>query len=107
MSALRTKTPDTLLVDILDPSREVDPRYINYMVNTKAGRSFTGIIAAETAASVTLRRAEKAEDIILRRDIDEIQALGKSLMPEELEKQLSKQDVADVIAYLLAVVAGK
>jgi putative membrane-bound dehydrogenase-like protein len=107
LSALRTKTPDTLLVDILDPSREVDPRYINYMINTKAGRSFTGIIAAETAASVTLRRAEKAEDIILRRDIDEIQAMGKSLMPEELEKQLSKQDVADVIAYLLAVAAGK
>jgi hypothetical protein len=28
-------------------------------------------------------------------------------MPEELEKQLSKQDVADVIAYLQAVAAGK
>jgi putative membrane-bound dehydrogenase-like protein len=107
LSALRTKTPETLLVDILDPSREVDPRYIVYEVTTRAGRSFSGMIAAETAASVTLRRAEKAEDTILRSQIDEIRATTKSLMPEELEKQLSKQDVADVIAYLQAVAAGK
>jgi putative heme-binding domain-containing protein len=107
LAALRNKTPDTLLVDILDPSREVDPRYINYYVTTKAGRSFTGMISAETASSVTLRRAEKAEDTILRSDIDEIQATAKSLMPEELEKQLGKQDVADVIVYLLAVATAK
>jgi putative membrane-bound dehydrogenase-like protein len=103
LSALRTKTPETLLIDILDPSREVDPRYINYEVTTRAGRSFTGMIAAETASSVTLRRAEKAEDTILRSQIDTFQATAKSLMPEDLEKQLTRQDVADVIAYLLGV----
>ena len=105
LSALRNKTRDTLLVDILDPSREVDPRYINYSVTTKAGRAFTGMIAAETASSITLRRAEKAEDTILRSQIDEIQASAKSLMPDGLEMQLSKQDLADVIAYLQSVAA--
>ena len=49
-------------------------------------------------------RAEKAEDTILRSQIDEITATAKSLMPEEFEKQLGKQDVADIIAYLLSVV---
>jgi putative membrane-bound dehydrogenase-like protein len=107
LSALRTKTKETLLADILDPSREVDPRYINYVVTTKDGRSLSGMIAAETASSLTLRRAEKAEDTVLRREIDEVQATAKSLMPEGLEKELSKQDVADVIAYLVAVAAGK
>jgi putative heme-binding domain-containing protein len=107
LSALKNKTPETLLVDILDPSREVDPRFINYLVTTKAGRSFSGMIAAETATSITLRRAEKAEDTLLRRQIDTIQATAKSLMPEGLEKQLSKQDVADVIAYLKSVASLK
>jgi putative heme-binding domain-containing protein len=107
LSALRNKTREGLLIDILDPSREVDPRYINYLVTTKAGRSLTGMIAAETASSITLRRAEKAEDTILRSDIDEIQATAKSVMPEGLEMQLSKQDVADVIAYLQAVAVPK
>ena len=107
LSALRTKTREGLLIDIFDPSREVDPRYINYIVNTKSGRVFTGMIAAETASSITLRRAEKAEDVILRNQIEEIQATAKSLMPENLESQLSKQDAADVIAYLLSVAAAK
>jgi putative membrane-bound dehydrogenase-like protein len=106
LSALRTKTPETLLVDILDPSREVDPRYLEYQVTTTAGRVYTGLVAAETATSLTLRRAEKAEDTVLRNQIDTIQATAKSLMPDGLEMQLSRQDVADVIAYLLAVAAA-
>src|SRR5205085_7630028 len=53
LSALRNKTPETLLVDIFDPSREVDPRYINYVLSNKAGRVFTGMIAAETSSSIT------------------------------------------------------
>ncbi len=107
LSALRNKTRDVLLVDILDPSREVDPRYLNYVVTTKNGRVLTGMIAAETASSLTLRRAEKAEDTILRSQIDEIQATAKSVMPEGLEMQLSKQDIADVIAYLQSVAVPK
>jgi putative heme-binding domain-containing protein len=104
LAALKTKTPDALLLDILDPSREVDPRFLNYVVSTKDGRILTGTIAVESPTSITLRRAEKSEDTILRSQIDEIQATAKSLMPDELEKQLGKQDVADVIAYLLSVV---
>ena len=107
LSALRNKTPETLLIDILDPSREVDPRYLNYQIIAKSGRVFTGMIASETASSITLRRAEKAEDTILRQQIDEIQATGKSVMPDGLEMQLSQQDLADVIGYLLSVAAPK
>lgn len=103
LAALRNKTPETLLVDILDPSRDVDPRYIEYLVTTKAGKSITGLIAAETASSVTLRRAEKAEDVVLRSQIDTIEATAKSLMPEGLEMQLARQDLADLIGYLMSV----
>src|SRR5207245_6985747 len=92
LSALRNKSHEALLTDILDPSREVDPRYLNYLVTTTAGRVFTGLIAVESPSSVTLRRAERAEDTVLRSQIDEIRATPKSLMPEELETQLSKQD---------------
>jgi putative membrane-bound dehydrogenase-like protein len=107
LSALRNKSREQLLTDILDPSREVDPRYLAYQVTTRKGQILTGIIAAETASSVTLRRGEKAEDTILRSQIDEIQATAKSLMPEGLEMQMTRQEVADVIAYLQAVAAPK
>lgn len=107
LAALRNKSPEQLLHDILDPSREVDSRYLNYVLTTKSGRSLTGLIAADTAASVTLRRAERAEDTVLRSQIDTIEATAKSVMPEGLEMQLMKQDLADVIAYLLTVGRGK
>src|SRR5262249_39247723 len=107
LSALRNKSREQLLTDILDPSREVDPRYLNYLVTTKKGQTLSGMIAAETAASITLRRGEKAEDTVLRSQIDEIQATAKSLMPDGLEMQVNKQEMADLIAYLQAVAAPK
>jgi putative heme-binding domain-containing protein len=107
LSALRNKSREQLLTDLLDPSREVDPRYLNYVITTKKGQTLTGLIAAETASSVTLRRGEKAEDTVLRSQIEEIQATAKSLMPEGLEMQLNKQDVADLIAYLRGVAVPK
>jgi putative membrane-bound dehydrogenase-like protein len=100
LSAIRGKSGDYLLIAILDPSREVDPRYLNYIVTTKKGQTITGLIAAETAASLTLRRGDRAEDTILRGQIESIQATAKSVMPEGLEMQLSKQDLADLIAFL-------
>ena len=107
LSALKNKTRETLLIDLLDPSREVDARYLNYVARTTDGRVVTGLIATETASSLLLRRAEKAEDTLLRTDIDLIQSTSKSLMPEGLEKQLKPQELADVIAYLLDVAAKK
>jgi putative membrane-bound dehydrogenase-like protein len=103
LSALRNKSREQLVIDVMDPSREVDPRYLNYLVTTKRGQTLSGMIVSETGTSVTLRRAEKAEDVILRSEIDKIEGTSKSVMPENLETQLSKQDLADLIAYLQAV----
>lgn len=103
LAALRNKSRETLLTDILDPSREVDPRYVSYLIETKEGRVLTGLVAVETASSLTLRRADRVEDTLLRSQIEMIQATSKSLMPEGFETQVPKQDLADVIAYLQAV----
>jgi putative heme-binding domain-containing protein len=100
LAALANKSPEYLLTSILDPSKEVDSRYIEYVATTKAGRTFTGILASETATSITLKAQEGKEQVLLRADLDELQSTGKSLMPEGLEKDLTKQDLADVIAYL-------
>jgi putative heme-binding domain-containing protein len=76
-------------------------------VTTADGRVYGGLIAAETASSLTLRRAEKAEDTILRSQIEKVQATTHSLMPDGLEAQLGRQDLADLIGYLQAVVRKK
>ena len=100
-SILPGKTPERLLVDILDPSREVDPRFQEYYVETKSGKVITGILAAESAGAIILRRAEKTEVSLLRSEIETIRATGRSLMPDGLERMITREDMADLIEYLL------
>jgi putative heme-binding domain-containing protein len=96
----RTKTPDVLLADILNPNQAIDNNYLNYVVTTRSGKVLTGVIAVETASSLTLRRAENQSDVVLRQDVEEIQSTGISLMPEGLEKTVSVQEMADLIRFL-------
>jgi putative heme-binding domain-containing protein len=92
--------PAALLANILDPSAVVQPGYLQYMLVDQSGRTYSGIIAAETATSLTLRRGDGAEDTILRTQIAEITSTGLSIMPEAFEKTISKSEMADLIAFL-------
>ena len=94
------KSPNDLLIAILDPNREAQPNFTQYTVITKAGKVFTGMIAEETGASLTLRRAEGKQDVIRRADIAELVSSGKSLMPEGFEKDLSPEQIRDIIAFV-------
>ncbi|HEY2253734.1 MAG TPA: PVC-type heme-binding CxxCH protein [Planctomycetaceae bacterium] len=102
LETIRHHAPRQVLTNILDPSREVSPNYVEYIVATKDGRISTGMLSAETATSVTLRRANDVQETILRENIDELAGSGKSLMPEGLEQKLAPQDMADLLAFLLA-----
>jgi len=103
LATLQNRGAEAILVNVLDPNREVNPQYVNYVVVTTEGKSITGLVAAETATSVTLKRQENATDTILRANIEELRSTGQSIMPEGLEKQLDPQAMADLIAYLLSV----
>jgi putative membrane-bound dehydrogenase-like protein len=98
--SVQNKSPADLLIAILDPSREAQPNFVAYTVVTRQGTVYNGIIAAESAAGVTLRRAEGKEDHILRSQIDELVSTGKSLMPEGLEKDIPPDQMADLIAFI-------
>jgi putative membrane-bound dehydrogenase-like protein len=102
LASFRNRGAEAILVNVLDPNREVNPQFINYVVVTADGRSLTGLIASETANSVTLKRAEDATDTVERADIEELHATGLSIMPEGLEKQVDAEQMADLLAYLLA-----
>jgi putative membrane-bound dehydrogenase-like protein len=102
LAGIQNRGAEAILLNVLDPNREVNPQYVNYVVETKDGRTFTGIVAAETATGVTLRRGDGQSDTILRIDIERMRSTGLSLMPEGLEQQLDRQAMADLLAYLMA-----
>ena len=101
LSGINNKTKEELLTSILHPSYAIEPRYTNYIVTTKDGRLYDGVIAHETPAAITLRGgSEEGDQTVLRANIAEIRSSSISLMPDELDKTLSRQGLADVIAYL-------
>lgn len=106
LTTVTGRTPEDLLVHILDPNREVAPNYVNYNVQTIDGRIVSGLIAEESANALTLKRAEGASDVVPRDRIEVIVSTGQSVMPEGLELGLTPQDLANLIAYVRGIQAG-
>ena len=91
---------DELLTHIIDPSRSVEGNFVQYTVATKDGRVINGLLSSETKTSVELIDAEAKRHVVLREDIDEMVVSKKSLMPEGFEKQVSTDDINDLLAFL-------
>jgi putative membrane-bound dehydrogenase-like protein len=102
LAALNDKSPESLLIAILDPNRAFEAKYTGFAVATSDGRVSNGIIASESATAVTLLRQEGKAEVLLRSDIDEMSSSGQSLMPEGMEKDLKPQDLADLISFVAA-----
>jgi putative heme-binding domain-containing protein len=100
LSTIQHRSPQEILIHVLDPNREVSPSFLDYLVHLSDGRVLTGVIASETDAGLTVRRAENREDMVLRSEIEELVSSGKSLMPEGLEQKIPPQEMADLIAFL-------
>ncbi|HEV7998679.1 MAG TPA: PVC-type heme-binding CxxCH protein, partial [Planctomycetaceae bacterium] len=98
--ALTDKSPQALIVAVLDPNRAVEQKYNVYSAVTNQGRQYTGILAAETGSSITLLQQEGKQTTLLRGDLEALASTGKSLMPEGLEKDIKPQDLADIMAYV-------
>lgn len=92
--------PEAILVNVLDPNREVNPQYVNYVAVTDDGRTTSGVIAAESEHSVTLEQGERVRKVILRHEIESLHNTGVSLMPVGFAETLTPAQMEDLIAYL-------
>jgi putative heme-binding domain-containing protein len=106
LTALTDRSPQALMIAILDPNAAVDGRFVNYVVELKDGRTLSGVIADESSSGMTVLQANGIKDKVLRRDIERMRSTSLSLMPEGLEAGMSQQDLADLIAYV-ANASGK
>ncbi len=105
LASSNAREPDALLMHILDPNQYIPPQFVQYVAVDLNGRTYTGILTDQTSTSITLKREKDAFDTLLRSNLEELSNTGKSLMPEGLEKKVSKRDMADLIAYLQTVQA--
>jgi putative heme-binding domain-containing protein len=100
LTGIRNQPAEVLLLHIIVPEYEITPIYTCYNVETKGGDAYVGLLAAETPSTVTIRMAQGIEQQIPRADIATMTTSRFSLMPQELEKTMTKQELADLLAFL-------
>ncbi|MFP6763655.1 MAG: PQQ-dependent sugar dehydrogenase [Planctomycetaceae bacterium] len=96
----RKQTPAQLLESILEPSKRIDPEYVTYLAETVDGRIVTGLLVEKTDAQVVLKDAQNK---VRRLPVDQIEQFvpqRQSLMPDLLVRDMTAQQVADLLAYL-------
>lgn len=89
-----------ILANILDPNLSVMAGYDLWEIELNNGEALQGIIAAETSSAITLKGMGNVEKIVSRQEIKSVKSLNISAMPAGLEKNISKEAMADLIAFL-------
>ncbi|MGB2714839.1 MAG: PVC-type heme-binding CxxCH protein [Vicinamibacterales bacterium] len=100
LSGIRNQPAEAILLHVLVPDYEITPGYYAYVVETRDGRTLVGRLESEAPNSLLLRDAASQPHVVLRSQILSMTASPNSLMPNELERAMSEQELADLIGYL-------
>lgn len=91
---------DYLLVQLVDPNAIIRKEFVTYIVATKDGRVLTGLLVEQNAGGVTLLAAKAEKLTIAASNLDELRESEASLMPENMLKKLTPQELRDLFAFL-------
>ncbi len=100
LQQLTSKSPQQLLEAILDPNREVDPKYASYTALMDDGRVIAGIIQDESPSQIILAEAGGTQHALPRSQIEQLKSNGVSFMPVGLEEQVSREQMLNLIEFL-------
>jgi cytochrome c oxidase cbb3-type subunit III len=88
---------------ITDPNRNLDPRKRTVIVTTADGRTLTGIARNEDNFSLQLQTADGALHLLNRSEFRSIEYQSRSFMSDDYGSRLSRQDLDDLVSYLVSV----
>jgi putative heme-binding domain-containing protein len=97
------RAPEFIMESILQPSKEIAPEFEAVAVAAKDGRVITGLRVNETNFSIQLHEENGRFHSLLKRDLEELKVLKKSLMPENLADILTVRELHDLFAYLMTL----
>ena len=89
-----------LLESILEPSQRVDAKYRTYLLETTDGQVYTGLLVEKTDREVALRTMQNMVVRVPAGEVELLTTQQKSLMPELLLRDMTPQQVADILAFL-------
>ncbi len=101
-----------ILSSILDPSAAIAPEYVSYALETTQGQVFTGLLVEKNEREIVLKTARNEIIHVASADVEQLVPQKKSLMPDQVLRNITAQDAADLVAFLSSqkkteTVAGK
>ena len=100
LRSITDRSREGLLASIIDPSRQVDPKYIAYTAVFNDGRAMVGIIGSESGESLQIKVPGAGDQSINRSQLKSLTSLDQSLMPNGLEAGLTPKNMADLLQFL-------
>jgi putative heme-binding domain-containing protein len=96
-------TRGQILENILDPSKTIEPKYVTYVVETADGQVHTGILAERNDREVVIRTVADKEIRIPAKKVETVLPQKKSIMPEQLMRDLTAEQAADLLEFLASL----
>jgi putative heme-binding domain-containing protein len=96
----QARTERDLLESVIYPSASFVRSYEPYIITTKSDETYSGVLKKDAADEVVLATGPGADVRIARADITEMRPGTVSVMPAGLEQQMTKQELADLLAFL-------
>ena len=90
-----------VLRDITDPNAVINPDAVGYIVTTKDGKTITGVRIGETVTELSIAQPGGAVEKIAKSNVAKSEPMKTSLMPVGLDKLLTKDELRDLITYLM------
>jgi len=89
-----------LIESLLEPSKVIAPEYRAWVAVTDDGKSWTGLVMGRSDETVSIVDASGRRTELPVATIEHLEPLPTSLMPEQLLRDLTPRQAADLLAYL-------
>jgi putative heme-binding domain-containing protein len=98
------KLSRALIVEkLLTPSKNVEPAYALYFLETEDGQVYSGLLAKRTPEEIVLKDASSHEFTVRPGKVKRLVVSQKSIMPENLLRDMTAQQAADLLRFLEAL----
>jgi len=98
-----TQSVDEIRSAITDPNKNLDPRKRTVIVTTADGKTQTGIARNEDNFSLQLQTLDGTFHSFAKSDLQNIEHQPRSLMPADYGTKLSRQELDDLVSYLMNI----
>jgi putative membrane-bound dehydrogenase-like protein len=102
VSAMRALSRDRLLSGIIEPSAELNPQFLTYVIETKGGQLRPGLVQRQNEKTVIFSVLNDEDVVLPRSNIQDMRPQPWSMMPDGLDVGLTPKAMADILEYILA-----